>query len=137
MSSRHQNLLQPYFVITAATVLLSGCTTPKAQTAGPPPAVPVSVATATQESLPVEISAVGAVEPSETVQVKSQIAGELMTARFVEGSDVNKGDLLFEIDPRSYREALRQAEANLARDTALLRQAEANLARDVAQAKFA
>jgi multidrug efflux system membrane fusion protein len=80
---------------------------------------------------------VGAVEPSETVQVKSQIAGELMAVRFVEGSDVNKNDLLFEIDPRSYREALRQAEAALARDTALMRQAEANLARDMAQAKFA
>ena len=82
---------------------MGGCSTPKAQTAGAPPPVPVSVAVATQESLPVEISAVGAVEPSETVQVKSQIAGELMTVRFVEGSDVNKNDLLFEIDPRSYR----------------------------------
>src|SRR6266851_7920537 len=110
---------------------------PKVQTAGALPAVPVSVAVATQESLPVEITAVGAVEPSETVQVKSQIAGELMTVRFVEGSDINKDDLLFEIDPRPYREALRQAEAALARDTALLRQAEANLARDAAQSKFA
>ncbi len=99
--------------------------------------MPVSVAVATQESLPVNISAVGAVEPSETVQVKSQIAGELMTVRFVEGSDVNKNDLLLEIDPRPYREALRQAEAALAKDTALMRQAEANLARETAQAKFA
>jgi hypothetical protein len=66
-------------------VLLAGCNTAKVQTAGAPPTVPVSVAIATQESLPVEISAVGAVEPSETVQIKSQIAGELMTVRFVEG----------------------------------------------------
>jgi multidrug efflux system membrane fusion protein len=137
MPSTVQNLLRAGLAVATGALLLAGCSTPKVQTAGAPPAVPVSVAVARQESLPIEISAVGAVEPSETVQVKSQIAGELMTVRFVEGSDVNKNDLLLEIDPRPYREALRQAEAALAKDTALMRQAEANLARDVAQAKFA
>jgi len=120
-----------------AILLLTSCSAQKAQTAGAPPPVPVSVATATQESLPVEIRAIGVVEPSETVQVKSQIGGELMNVRFVEGADIHKGDLLLEIDPRPYREALRQAEAALARDGAQLRQAEANLARDAAQSKFA
>jgi len=120
-----------------AVLLLTSCSAQKAQTAGAPPPVPVSVATATQESLPVEIRAIGVVEPSETVQIKSQIGGELMNVRFVEGADIHKGDLLLEIDPRPYREALRQAEAALARDGAQLRQAEANLARDAAQSKFA
>ncbi len=120
-----------------AVLLLTSCSAQKAQTAGAPPPVPVSVATATQESLPVEIHAIGVVEPSETVQVKSQIGGELMNVRFVEGADIHKGDLLLEIDPRPYREALRQAEAAQARDGAQLRQAEANLARDAAQSKFA
>ena len=120
-----------------AVLLLTSCSAQKAQTAGAPPPVPVSVATATQESLPVEIHAIGVVEPSETVQVKSQIGGELMNVRFVEGADIHKGDLLLEIDPRPYREALRQAEATLVRDGAQLRQAEANLARDAAQSKFA
>src|SRR5882672_798506 len=104
------------FGIAVAAALLTSCNSPKVQTAGPPPAVPVSVVVATQESIPVEIRGIGSVEPSETVQVKSQIAGELMTVRFTEGSDVKQGDLLFEIDPRPYREALRQAEAALARD---------------------
>jgi multidrug efflux system membrane fusion protein len=71
------------------------------------------------------------------VQVKSQVPGELMAVRFKEGGDVNKGDLLFEIDPRPYKEALRQAEANLVRDQAQLRQSEANLAKGIAQTKFA
>jgi multidrug efflux system membrane fusion protein len=128
---------QIFGITVTAALLLIGCNAPKAQMAGPPPAVPVSVAVATQESLAVEIRAIGSVEPSETVQVKSQIAGELMNVRFVEGGEVNKGDLLFEIDPRPYREALRQAEAALARDGAQLRQAQANLARDEAQSKFA
>ncbi len=101
------------------------------------PAVPVTVAAATRETVPVEVRAVGNVDPFATVQVKSQIAGQLMAVRFVEGSHINKGDLLFEIDPRPYREALRQAEAAVARDSALLRQAQANLGRDRAQTKNA
>ncbi len=134
MASRHSNL---WAILPLAVLPLTSCSAQKAQTAGAPPPVPVSVATATQESLPVEIHAIGVVEPSETVQVKSQIGGELMNVRFVEGADIHKGDLLLEIDPRPYREALRQAEAALARDGAQLRQAEANLARDAAQSKFA
>jgi membrane fusion protein, multidrug efflux system len=101
------------------------------------PAVPVSVAEAVRETVPAEVHAVGNVEAFTTVQVKSQIAGQLLAVRFVEGGEINRGDLLFEIDPRPYREALRQAEAAVARDAAQLRQAEANLGRDRAQAKNA
>jgi multidrug efflux system membrane fusion protein len=119
-----------------AALLLTGCNSPKAQSAPAMPPVPVSVAVAAQESLPVDIRAIGSVEPFDTVQVKSQIAGQLMSVHFTEGGNVNQGDLLFEIDPRPYRDALRQAEAGLNRDQAQLRQAEANLARDTAQSKF-
>lgn len=118
--------------------LLSGCKSQqKVQSAGPPPAVPVSVAPVTQESVPVEIHAVGRVEASAVIQVKSQVAGEIVKVGFAEGANVQKDDLLFEIDPRPYQEALRQAEATLARDNAQLRQAEANLEKDKAQARSA
>lgn len=90
---------------------------------------------ATRESVPIEVHAVGTVEPSAVIQAKSQISGTLVRVAFAEGADVNEGDLLFEVDPRPYQEALRQAEASLKRDTALLAQAQANLARDVAQSK--
>jgi hypothetical protein len=74
-------LIQRFIIITllALVCLLSGRSSQKAQTAGPPamPPAPVSVAVATQESVPVQLSAVGTVEPSDTVQVKSQIAGEI------------------------------------------------------------
>jgi len=103
--------------------------------AGPPLPTPVSVAVAAEETVPVELRAVGTVQPSVTVQVRSQIAGELMSVHFTEGTEVKQGDLLFEIDKRPYEEALRQAEATLARDTAQLHQYEANIARDRAQAK--
>ena len=129
-----------FFCYVAVILLLatSACTGPtKTQSAGPPPPVPVSTAVATQESVPNEIRVIGNVEASAVIQVKSQVAGELTRVHFVEGGFVNKGDLLFEIDARQYQDALRQAEAAIARDSAQLRQAEANLAREKAQSKTA
>ena len=101
-----------------------------------PPVVPVSVAKATQESVPTELRVVGTVEASAIVQIKSQISGQLLRVSFTEGQNVANGDLLFEIDPRPYEEALRQADANVARDRAQISQLEATLARDAAQAKY-
>ena len=118
--------------------VLESCKGPtEAHSAGPPPSVPVTVAVATQESVPVELHAIGTVEASAVIQVKSQVAGELIKVEFVEGGYVNRGDLLFEIDPRPYEDALRQAEAAASRDNAQLNQAKANLGRDVAQLKNA
>lgn len=99
--------------------------------------MPVTTAVATQESVPNDIRVIGNVEASAVIQVKSQVAGELTRVHFAEGAFVNKGDLLFEIDPRPYQDSLRQAEAAVARDSAQLRQAEANLAREKAQSENA
>lgn len=83
-------------------------------------AVPVTVATAVQKNVPVQIRAVGNVEPYSTVSIKSQVTGVITQAHFREGQDVKKGQLLFTIDPRPLEAALKQAEANLARDAAQL-----------------
>jgi multidrug efflux system membrane fusion protein len=89
---------------------------------GPPlkPLVPVTAGTVIQKTVPVQIRAIGNVEAYSTVSVKSQIGGELIRVHFKEGQDVKKGALLFTIDPRPYEAALKQAEANLAKDTAQL-----------------
>src|SRR5437870_11724677 len=128
----------------AATVGLiflafAGCgSSQKAQSSGPAfPPVPVSTGEATEESVPIEIHSVGNVESYSTVDVKAQVAGPLLAVKFTEGANVNKDDLLFEIDPRPFREALRQAEAALAKDEAQLHVAEANVARSRAQLKNA
>ena len=124
--------------IFAAILLAASCDSKKAPAShGGPPPVPVSVAVAASESVPVEIRVVGNVEPSSTVQIKSQVAGELTEVHFTEGQNVEKGQLLFVIDPRPYEEALRQAEANLARDRAQLKQAEATRLKDIASLKNA
>src|SRR5882724_2098828 len=82
--------------------------------------VPVLVATAVQKSVPLQIRAVGNVEAYTTVSVKSQVTGVLLQAHFKEGQDVKKSQLLFTVDPRPLESALKQAEANMARDTAQL-----------------
>ncbi len=126
-------------ILTSALCLLLLNNCKPAQTAKGPaamPIVPVSAAKATQESVPTELRVVGTVEASAIVQIKSQISGQLLKVSFTEGQNVSEGDLLFEIDPRPYEEALRQAEANVTRDRAQIAQSEAGLARDAAQAKY-
>lgn len=126
--------------ILLSAVSLFGLAACKQQQAKPAamgmPVVPVSAARATRESVPTELRVVGTVEASAIVQVKSQIAGELLRGGFTEGQNVVKDQVLFEVDPRPYEEALRQAEANVTRDRAQIGQMEATLARDAAQAKF-
>jgi multidrug efflux system membrane fusion protein len=102
-----------------------------------PAPVPVSVAEATEELVPIQVGTVGTVEAYASVGVKSQVSGPLLGVKFAEGATVAAGDLLFEIDARPFREALRQAEANVRKDEAELRVAEANLARDNARLKNA
>ena len=134
MSIRREFSLIPLI----AAMLAAGCKQQKVvQSTSGPPAVPVSVSSATQESVPFDLRVIGNVEASATVQVKSQVAGQLDSVHFAEGQNIAKGALLFEIDSRPFREALRQAEAAVARDRALLRQAEATLARESAQSKNA
>jgi multidrug efflux system membrane fusion protein len=99
---------------------LGGC---KREEVAKPPPMPVAVAEASRQSVPVELRAVGNVEAVSTVGVKSQVGGTLARVHFREGEEVRQGDLLFTIDPRPYETALRQAEALLARDQAQLENA--------------
>ena len=88
-------------------------------------AVPVTVATVTQKTVPIEVRVIGNGEAYSTVVVKSQVDGQLQRVTFQEGADVQEGDLLFAIDPRPFDSALKQAEANLARDLAQEKNAQA------------
>jgi membrane fusion protein, multidrug efflux system len=88
-----------------------------------PAAVPVSVATVLQETVPVRLQAIGNVEAFSTVAVKARVDGQIVEVGFKEGEEVQKGRVLFKIDPRPFEAALRQAEANHLRDTAQAEQA--------------
>jgi multidrug efflux system membrane fusion protein len=125
-------------IVALNILVIAGCSSPQAQTAGPVfPPVPVAIAQATEEAVPIQIQTVGTVEPYSTVEVKAQVAGQLLNVKFTEGATVNKGDLLFEIDAQPFRESLRQAQATAAKDQAQLRVAQENLARSRAQLKNA
>lgn len=104
------------FVLLAS--VLSACSgkTPPPQK----PPVPVIAGMVVQKTVPIQLRTIGNVVAYSTVSVKSQIGGVLTRVHFREGQDVNKGALLFTIDPRPYEAALKQAEANLAKDNAQL-----------------
>ncbi|MHB8809462.1 MAG: efflux RND transporter periplasmic adaptor subunit [Desulfobulbaceae bacterium] len=82
--------------------------------------MPVTVAAAAKKTIPVELRAIGNVEPYATVAVKSQVSGELQKVHFSEGREVRKGELLFTIDPRPFEAKLAEAEARLSRSQAEL-----------------
>jgi multidrug efflux system membrane fusion protein len=81
-------------------------------------AVIVTTASAVEKAMPVQVRAVGNVEASSSVDIRSQVSGELVSVGFEEGDDVTAGQVLFAIDPRPFEVAVKQAEAALARSTA-------------------
>jgi multidrug efflux system membrane fusion protein len=89
----------------------------------------VSMARVASADMPVILNALGTVTPLATVTVRAQVSGQITQIAFREGQMVQKGDFLVEIDPRSFRLALEQAQGTLARDEALLKNAEIDLAR--------
>ncbi|MCE9608676.1 MAG: efflux RND transporter periplasmic adaptor subunit [Chthoniobacter sp.] len=103
-----------------AFALLTACPK-KPESAGPQKGgapVPVNVGEAVKKDVPLDLRAIGNVESIATVEIKAQVAGELIEVGFQEGQDVKKGDLLFSIQPKLYATQLAQADANLARDRA-------------------
>jgi multidrug efflux system membrane fusion protein len=97
--------------------------------AAAPGAVPVTVASVTRKTVPVQLRAIGNVQPYRTVSVRCEVGGQLQHVGFAEGEDVRKGDVLFVIDPRPFEAALRQTEAALEKDQAQARLAEADVHR--------
>jgi multidrug efflux system membrane fusion protein len=92
-------------------------------------AVPVKTGKVEQRAEPLLIGAIGSIQPYSTVSVKSEVGGQLMGVHFAEGQEVRKGQLLFTIDPRPFEAALKQAQANRAKDMAQAASAQADAAR--------
>ncbi|OGR18034.1 MAG: hypothetical protein A2X81_10545 [Desulfobacterales bacterium GWB2_56_26] len=121
-------------------LLLAGCSTDKpgkskAADRQAKRAVPVLVGQVEQKTVPVELRAIGTVEPYATVAVKSQVTGLLQKVHFREGDEVKKGDLLFALDPRPTASLLNQAQGNLAKNRAELDNARKELERYTQAAK--
>lgn len=120
-----------WLVVPAVFAVLGSWGCGKNRTSGPqaPPPVPVQVARAERRTLPRIVPAVGTVVSPQTVQVRPRVGGVIVSVGFQEGQLVRQGQLLFQVDPEPYQVALREAEARLARDRALLAKAQADLQR--------
>lgn len=90
---------------------------------------PVSAASVAVKDVPVWLTAIGTATPRNLVVLRTRVDGELFRLHFSEGQMVKQGQLLAEIDPRSFQAQLGQAEGQLARDSALLQNAKVDLAR--------
>jgi multidrug efflux system membrane fusion protein len=92
-------------------------------------AVPVTEGRVETQDVPIWLSGIGSVQPLNAVTVKVRVDGQLDRVAFTEGQDVRKGDVLAQIDPRSFRAQLKQVQANKAKDEAQLANARLDLER--------
>jgi len=137
--ARRKRRLGPAILITAlAAVIVFALvrTHPRSKPQAPPKAQepPISTpnirtATVRQGSIGQYIEALGTVTPLATINLYSQVNGQVIAVHYTEGQIVNRGDPLIDIDPRPYEAQLQQYQGALERDQALLKQAEIDLAR--------
>lgn len=115
-------------IAVAGTVSISGCGRSQAQ-GGPPMAPPVSAAPAVSRNVPLYEEFSGRLEATETVEIRSRVAGTLQRVHFRDGQELKRGELMFSIDARPYAAELNRLEAQLvaARNAAAL--ADTELAR--------
>ncbi|MGZ4814308.1 MAG: efflux RND transporter periplasmic adaptor subunit [Terriglobales bacterium] len=121
-------LIAIFLIISLAG--FTGCSKQNTQAAAPqrPPA-PVVVSTVEQIDVPLQITAIGNVEAYQTVQIRSQVNGQIEKIYFKEGEDVHKGQLLYTLDKRPFQAALDQAIGNMKRDEAQAANAKLQAAR--------
>jgi multidrug efflux system membrane fusion protein len=100
-----------------------------------PAPIPVTTAQAKKADFPVYLNGLGAVEPYQTVLIRSRVDGQVVKIAFKQGQMVKEGDVLVQIDPRPYQAALDQAVAKEAQDEATLKNAQLDLARYAGLAK--
>lgn len=117
--------LPRFWQVIASVILLGslGCGKSEQQQARPPE---VAVVQVEQKDVPIWNEWVGTLDGFVNAQIKPQVTGYLLRQIYKEGSFVKKGQLLFEIDPRTFQAALDQAKAQLANAEGQLAQAEAN-----------
>jgi membrane fusion protein, multidrug efflux system len=102
-----------------SVTLLQGCSQSSAEPhARPDPVVPVLTSLVEKRTVPVQVRAVGSVEPVASVAILSRVDGPIERVLVADGQDVKVGEPLIQIDPEPLRIQVRMSEANLQRDVA-------------------
>ena len=117
------------FASLAAAIIFWRHTT--SQAAQPParPSVPVTVTEAAVHDVPIYSHALGTVQALNTVAIRAQVNGQIVSINFRQGQEVHQGDVLAKIDPAALKAALDQAIAKKSQDEAQLIAAQKDLAR--------
>ncbi|MDR0828134.1 MAG: efflux RND transporter periplasmic adaptor subunit [Desulfovibrio sp.] len=117
-----------FFLCLALCLALTACGG-SSDTGGTERPMPVRLVRAEKRDVPRILETVGNVEAFSSVQVKSQVGGQIVEAPIVAGQEVKSKSLLFRLDPRPFDAAVAEAQASLARNQALLEKARQDLAR--------
>jgi multidrug efflux system membrane fusion protein len=133
--------VRPVFgiLVLAGAVAAAACSGGEAAPSTPPAGggrggaaaqvVPVTTAPVVQKSVPLSVQGIGTVIAASTVVVRAQITGELTSVNFIEGDEVQQGQVIVTIDKRPLEAALQQSQAALDRDVAQAANARAQAAR--------
>ena len=115
------------------TVIMEGGCAKGTQAGQAPSQLVVGVAAVEERDVPIYSEWIGTLDGYVNADIKAQVAGYLMKQDYTEGSVVQKGQLLFEIDPRPFQAAVDQAKGQLAQANGQLAQARAQLTQAEAQ----
>ncbi len=119
-------------LICLTAVCWTGCAKKEAAVAAAPE---VEVTAVTQQDVPLYTECVATLDGYVNAQIQPQVSGYLMKQNYTEGTVVNKGDLLFEIDPRPFEAALQQSKGQLAQAEAVVGKTKLDVARDTPLAR--
>ena len=118
------------FLIGGAGVLLSGCDTTQAQGQPAPAPIPeVGVVEIQPQTVTLSTELAGRTTPYLIAEVRPQVSGIIQQRLFSEGSEIEAGQVLYQIDPATYQAAYDNAKATLARDEAALTSAQLKVKR--------
>lgn len=117
------------FMLAGSMVMTTGCKQNQAAPVKMPP-MQVGVVSVEQRDVPLYGNWIGNLDGNVNAQIQPQVSGYLIRQDYHEGQHVKKGDVLYEIDPRSFQASLDQAEGQLGQAKAQLMLSQINVKRD-------
>jgi membrane fusion protein, multidrug efflux system len=109
--------LPAFFLVFPAAVLLAACGKDDTKAVAPP-ALPVATVKVSTQNVPISLESVGQAEGSREVEIRARVSGILEKRAYEEGSTVNAGTVMFQIDPIPFQLAVQDAKATLAQEHA-------------------